>query len=126
MLLRNLTYLIKLINIKNQQLLISRSRAKILIEDKASGQNLIQDLCSEELSNIIPILPKLDKITRFASVSHLFEIGKVLLPRNKFQEYLTELINFPKVKHDDAIDSTSQFLYYMKSSEYKIARIREF
>ena len=99
---------------------------KILIEDKASGQNLIQDLCAEELFNIIPILPKLDKITRFASVSHLFEIGKVLLPRNKFQEYLTELINFPKVKHDDAIDSTSQFLYYMKSSEYKIARIREF
>ena len=100
--------------------------AKILIEDKASGQNLIQDLLSEELLNIIPILPKLDKITRFASVAHLFELGKVLLPRNKFLEYLTELINFPKVKHDDAIDSTSQFLQYMKSSQFKIARIRDF
>jgi predicted phage terminase large subunit-like protein len=53
----------------------------ILIEDKASGQSLIQDLRSDGMMNIIPQKPKLDKITRFASVVPLFQSGRVILPK---------------------------------------------
>lgn len=91
----------------------------LLIEDKASGQQLIQDLKREYLRNIIPCRPKLDKITRFASVTPIFQAGKVMLPqKSQFTSgLLKELTAFPHCKNDDIVDSVSQFLQYMKERE---------
>ncbi len=89
----------------------------VLIEDKASGQQLIQDLCIfNDHIRIIAIKPKLDKITRFASVVPLFQSAIVLLPRQSVfnATVLKELLHFPHVKNDDIIDSISQFLNYIK------------
>jgi len=79
----------------------------ILIEDKASGQQLIQDLRLDGYNNIVAIKPKLDKITRFASVTPLFLAGQVLLPKqsNFNTVLLNELLKFPHERYDDIVDS---------------------
>jgi len=96
----------------------------ILIEDKASGQNLIQDMKREIDFNIIGIIPKGDKMTRFVCQTPDFYQGRVLLPRNRYLELIEELTHFPNSKHDDIIDSISQFLQYIKTVTNKIVRIR--
>lgn len=101
----------------------------ILIEDKASGQQLIQDLRFDNYPNIIAIKPKLDKITRFASVLTFFESGRLLLPKiSSFKNIiLEELTTFPNSKNDDIVDCISQFLNFIKEfSSRKDLRIREF
>ncbi|MES2214890.1 MAG: phage terminase large subunit [Pseudomonadota bacterium] len=98
----------------------------ILIEDKASGQSLIQDLRICGVMNIVPIKPKLDKVTRFAAVVPLFQAGRVILPKEArwMQHFLKEVTAFPAGKHDDIVDSISQFLGYTKTTP-KDHRIRE-
>lgn len=101
----------------------------VLIEDKASGQQLIQDLRLDDFANIIAIKPKLDKITRFASVVPLFQAGAVQLPKQAAFNtvLLQELLAFPACKNDDIIDSISQFLNFIKAHiSKKPARIRGF
>ncbi|MDG1437253.1 MAG: phage terminase large subunit [Rickettsiaceae bacterium] len=99
----------------------------LLIEDKASGQSVIQDLKLLGYHNIRPIKPKLDKVTRFASVVTIFQSGRVLFPK-KFahsREVLAEITNFPNSKHDDIVDSVSQFLNFSKDmTDKRSARVR--
>lgn len=110
--------------------LIERFNPRIvLIEDKASGSSLIQDLKIQDMigSKIKPVKPKLDKLTRFASTLPMFQSGEILLPiKASFKlALLNELTNFPNSKHDDVIDSISQCVGYFKSQKSKpAARIR--
>ncbi len=104
-----------------------RYRPKIiLIEDKASGQSLVQDLRAQGMQNIIAENPKLDKITRFAAVVPLFQAGKVILPKHAswLQVFLKEVTKFPNARNDDIVDSVSQFLGYVKKQERSPIRIR--
>lgn len=83
----------------------------ILIEDKASGQSLLQDLRSEALS-LIGVTPRGDKMTRLARVSAMIEGGQVALPYaagwlGAFEE---EIMAFPNGAHDDQVDAFSQYL----------------
>ena len=93
----------------------------ILIEDKASGQSLIQTLTKLP---IISIKPKFDKITRFASNTTLFEAGKIFIKddsnwKNIFE---TEILTFPKSSNDDQVDALSQAFNYLK--QRKIIQLR--
>lgn len=99
----------------------------ILIEDKASGQSLIQDIRRSLPYRIIPQKPRLDKITRFASVVPMFQDGTVMLPKSAswMQSFISEVTKFPNSKHDDIVDSVSQFLNFMKDQRQKTMRIRE-
>lgn len=96
----------------------------ILIEDKGSGQSLIQSLKPLIKTAIIPIRPKFDKLTRFARHSPLFEAGKIFIDckANWRITLEQELISFPKSPHDDQVDSLSQALEYLETK--KIAQIR--
>jgi predicted phage terminase large subunit-like protein len=87
----------------------------VLIEDKASGQSLIQELNQTQIP-IIAIKPEGDKETRLNAVSSEFEAGKVFLPEaaHWLIPYEAELFAFPKGKHDDQVDSTSQALMWMR------------
>ena len=99
----------------------------LLIEDKASGQSIIQDLKLLGYNNIVAIKPKLDKVTRFASIVAIFQSGKVLLPEKASykRELLRELTSFPNSQHDDIVDSVSQFLNFSKNTNYpRNTRIR--
>ena len=93
---------------------------RILIEDKGSGTQLIQELKREGLLYIRPYLPptNTDKIVRLFAQSHHFESGKVLLPSGAawLNEYTRELTSFPGSKHDDQVDSTTQALHYMSTN----------
>lgn len=93
-----------------------------LIEDKASGQSLIQDLKKTIKTPIVGVKVIKDKITRFASVSPFFEAGRVFLPTDKdwLADYENELYCFPYCEHDDQVDSTSQFLEWYKNHESNI------
>jgi predicted phage terminase large subunit-like protein len=89
----------------------------ILIEDKASGTQLIQDLINEGMHAIKRYDPLMkDKTMRLSTVTSTIENGFVHLPEKApwLGEYLHELTSFPKGKYDDQADSTSQALDWFK------------
>jgi predicted phage terminase large subunit-like protein len=90
----------------------------IIIEDKASGTQLIQDLKSEFVYGIGEYKPSpgTDKIMRLHSQTAMFENGFVYLPRNALwlADYVHELTSFPGSRYDDQVDSTTQFLDYIR------------
>lgn len=99
----------------------------ILIEDKASGQSLLQDLRQDyPYQSFVAIRPNKDKMTRFARVTPLFEKRKVMIAKDATwrMEYEQELLSFPAAKSDDQVDSTSQYLNYVISHYYFNPRIR--
>ena len=57
-----------------------------------------------------------DKITRVHVVTPLIESGKVYLPENAIwlKEFMSECEDFPNGQFDDAVDSMSQALSYLK------------
>ena len=93
---------------------------KVLIEDKGSGTQLIQELKREGLFYICAYEPPTgtDKIMRLFAQSHHFEAGKVMLPSTAswLDDYRHELTSFPGSKHDDQVDSTAQALHYMATN----------
>jgi len=97
----------------------------VLIEDKASGTQLIQDLTQERHFNIKPYAPppKSDKVIRLHSQTTVFENGQVLLPQDApwLAEYVRELTGFPGSRFDDQVDSTTQALDYLRSTSYELA-----
>jgi predicted phage terminase large subunit-like protein len=93
----------------------------ILIEDKASGTQLIQDLKAEGLYAIKAYEPPqgTDKIMRLHAQTAIFENGRVLLPRHApwLADYITELTSFPGARHDDQVDSTTQALDHLREPD---------
>jgi len=91
-----------------------------LIEDKASGTQLIQDLQFEGLYGIRPYEAPTgtDKILRLYAQTAEFESGRVLLPRSApwLDAYIRELTTFPGSKYDDQVDSTTQALDHLKTN----------
>lgn len=88
---------------------------RVLIEDKASGQSLLQDLRRETKIACIAVNPKHDKVTRMSAVSPLIEAGRFWLA-NDMRDFEAELISFPNSKNDDQVDALSQFLNWFKVS----------
>jgi predicted phage terminase large subunit-like protein len=97
----------------------------ILIEDKASGTPLIQDLRADGLIGIKPYEPPAgtDKVMRLHLQTPLFANGHVSLPRHAtwLTDCVAELIGFPGTKFDDQIDSTTQALQFLKEGSDKAA-----
>ena len=89
----------------------------VLIEDKASGTQLIQELITEGFHRVTRYKPECDKIMRLHAQTALIENGFVHLPETApwLAEYLHEMTVFPKGKHDDQVDSTAQFLDWFKT-----------
>jgi len=100
------------------ELKLKHRPTSIIIEDKASGTQLIQDLKADSILNIkgIEHIPGTDKITRFHSKTALFENGAVFLPKQAswMEEYVRELTGFPGTKFDDQVDSTTQALEHLQ------------
>ena len=88
------------------------SANEVLIEDKASGTQLIQELIADGCHGVTRYQPTCDKIMRLHAQTALIENGFVHIPETApwLAEYLHELTVFPKGKHDDQVDSTAQFL----------------
>jgi predicted phage terminase large subunit-like protein len=100
----------------------------ILIEDKASGTQLIQDLKEDRVFAVKPYSPPpgTDKIMRLYAQTAMFENGRVLLPRRAswLAGYVSELTSFPGSKHDDQVDATTQALHHMRENSSLLAMWR--
>lgn len=86
-----------------------------LIEAKASGKDLLYELREFTDMPIQPVTPVTDKVSRAAAVSGRFQAGRVHVPKNApwLRVYFTELEHFPKVTHDDQVDSTTQAIRWL-------------
>ena len=100
--------------VREQQSLFDAN--EVLIEDKASGTQLIQELIAEGCHGVTRYQPDCDKIMRLHAQTAMIENGFVYIPEAApwLGEYLHELTVFPKGKHDDQVDSTAQFLDWFK------------
>lgn len=88
----------------------------ILVEDKASGQSLIQELRRDSTGlSIVPIKVDTDKRARAFAVTPVIESGRVFLPEGAdwTADYVTVMGTFPNAAHDDDVDSTTQALGYL-------------
>lgn len=92
---------------------------KILIENKASGISVAQELrriyANENFGVQLNDPKSTDKVSRLFSVQHIFNDGTVYAPDRKWSdEVISEVAIFPKGKHDDRVDTVSQALRHMR------------
>ena len=91
----------------------------ILIEKKASGQSLIQDLRMTGLP-IFEFQPDRDKVARVYAITALFHNGRIYAPHDRTwaHEVMEEARVFPTGNHDDYMDTISQALLWMRNGGY--------
>ena len=79
------------------------------IEDKASGQSLIQELKRESGMIVIPVKVSADKVTRINAVTPLIYGGRVWLPKGAawVDAFIEETLAFPEGANDDQCDAMS-------------------
>src|SRR5712672_1447843 len=96
--------------VRQQQSLFDAT--EVLIEDKASGTQLIQELKADGCHGVTRYQPTTDKTMRLNAQTAMIENGFVYIPEAApwLAEYLHEMTIFPNGKHDDQVDSTAQFL----------------
>ena len=84
----------------------------LLVEAKASGQSLIQELrqMGIPVQEFVPSKGN-DKIARVNAVTDLFASGMVWHPDTRWaHELIDEVADFPNGEHDDLVDSMTQAL----------------
>ncbi|SHK17802.1 phage uncharacterized protein (putative large terminase), C-terminal domain-containing protein [Shimia gijangensis] len=87
---------------------------------------MAQDLKRNTHLNVTGIVPKHDKATRLLAVTPMIEGGRIAVPKDApwLAEFRHELMLFPNGKHDDQVDSLSQFLTWMSRPRPKSGWIR--
>jgi predicted phage terminase large subunit-like protein len=99
------------------QLASAHQAEAILIEEAGPGLTMLQELHSNLPAGMmrpIGVVPKGSKADRMAAQSAAIEAGHVCLPSEApwLAEFLNELLGFPNGRHDDQVDSVSQFLIW--------------
>lgn len=103
----------------------------ILVEQAGPGLHLIQDLRANPVAGVpvpIGIKPDHNKLDRMAAQSARFDARQVHLPKEApwLGDFLREILGFPHTRHDDQVDSVSQFLnwaeaYHMRYPAVSVA-----
>jgi predicted phage terminase large subunit-like protein len=98
----------------------------ILIEDAASGTQLLQELHANRGEVVRPTAckPEGDKASRFAGASNRIEAGEVILPQDApwLADFLHEVLAFPNGRHDDQCDALSQLLIWARKRPIVISQ----
>lgn len=112
----------------------SKGLNKVLIEAKANGLNVIQELSRLTHLQVQGVTPKVDKLSRVVN-DMLPYIDKLRLPQNAtdpfnfwVSDYIRELKQFRadgKHAHDDMIDSTSQALNFLYNNTLDFSKVKE-
>lgn len=86
----------------------------VLVEDKASGQSLIQEIKRDTRIPVKAIQVDRDKVARANSVSPSVEAGKVFLDEKGkwLSDFLEETEFFPNAEHADQVDAFTQAMNY--------------
>jgi predicted phage terminase large subunit-like protein len=89
-----------------------RKANEILIEDKGSGIQLIQELKLEGLHRVAAYNPRGDKYERLKAQTATIEAGLVFIPTaaHWLDAFLNELMLYPHSRYADQVDSLSQAL----------------
>jgi predicted phage terminase large subunit-like protein len=95
----------------------------ILIENAGPGMALLQDLSRDlppGMARPLGRKPEGSKADRMVAESAKIEAGQVYLPRQAdwLDTFLLELLAFPNGRHDDQVDSVSQFLKWAALRSY--------
>lgn len=93
-----------------------------VIEGTDIGRAITQDLRRSGERSAILRRPRFDKEARFLAQSARFEAGQVYVPRSApwLAEWMDELLAFPRGRHDDQVDSTSQALDYLTARMHPV------
>lgn len=87
-----------------------------VIEKKASGQSLIQDLRRRGYL-IAEYTPDKDKVSRATAITPFLEAGRVwFLDKMWARDTLDEWAAFPKGRHDDTVDAAAHAFIYLRDS----------
>ncbi len=86
----------------------------VIVEDKASGQSLIQALQRDTNLPIIGQKVDRDKVTRVNAIAPMIEAGRVYLPHQApwLADFLMQTTAFPNGSFDDIVDALSQAINY--------------
>ena len=99
---------------------------KLLVENKASGPSVIQEL--RRIFNHLPFVVEpidannhahisMDKVSRAHAVVPLFAGGLVYAPDRTWADMvITQCSTFPKAKHDDLVDTVTMALQYLRKT----------
>ena len=87
----------------------------VLIEDKANGSAIISTL-RQEIMGIVPVEPLGSKESRAYAIQPFVMAGNVWLPKHApwVEDYLDQMMRFPKSSKDDMVDMTTQALVRLK------------
>lgn len=97
---------------------------RILVEAKASGQSLLQDLRLARVPAVGYNPGLSDKVSRAHQASPTLELGKLWIPESGKNPghhvswadgFIKQLSKFPVAEHDEYVDCWSQAIIYMKN-----------
>lgn len=100
-----------------------RKPDRVLVEAKASGQSLLQDLRLAKVPAIGYNPGNADKVSRAHQAAPTLELGILWIPESRknpgqfvswAQPFLKQLAKFPVADHDDYVDTFSQAIIYLK------------
>jgi len=102
----------------------ARRPDRILVEAKASGQSLLQDLRLARVPAVGYNPGNADKISRAHQAAPTLELGLLWIPESKRNPgqpvswaaaFLKQLAKFPLAEHDDYVDTFTQAIIYLKN-----------
>jgi len=98
-----------------------RSPNFVIIENRAHGSAMIQEISKIGLNNIITINPKINKVARFHALAVAIEAGHLLFPKKAtfLDELIAEIVQFPNATHDDQVDALSQYLNWTRDDMFR-------
>jgi predicted phage terminase large subunit-like protein len=105
----------------------ARRPDRILVEEKASGQSLLQDLRLARVPAIGYNPGRADKISRAHQVAPILELGFVWVPESSNMPghpvswaagFIKQLSKFPVAEHDDYVDTFTQAIIYLKNDRW--------
>ena len=97
----------------------------VLVEDKAAGIVLIQDLQRAHIPVRSYNPGNADKVQRLSIVANIVKAGRVYVPESSNREgfvrdwaeaMVTQICSFPQTTHDDFVDAFSQAMRYLRDA----------
>ena len=89
--------------------------AKILCESNAYQAVLVQQVRSESMLPIFPVISSKNKETRMLGVSPFFEMGLMYIHETAHQAFEQQWVDFPVGEHDDILDACEKCITYVVS-----------